>query len=554
VPTKDDKGTALVALLREVQPRERGLSCAVLTRKNDEAQRIASLLRRELRCDVVCESEEAVATDNAVTLVLLSVIQLGAHPQDGMAWHHVRMTPLRRWVEQHRFNAARTGEEVRRDLLLGGFLSVAEKWSGRLREVFPELDAFGEWRLRQFLEMCARFDESGSRDVDAFQSYAREHRVAVAGATQALQVMTIHKSKGLEFDLVILPNLQESILDDTSDLRLLTERDENGATQWVLDRPSAILLEWDGALVPNVDKHRSRSAFEGLCLLYVAMTRAKQGLYLITNDEPKPKARSEAKLVRSLLNPHGESVPYDLPDAPFVKALYESGTRDWFAQYPLKAVEEASAGPVTAPEQDLGALLRAVNQPVQRRTPSEEENFHLLGRDFLTPQREVSRRMGTLVHELFEAVTWLDAGGVKALMKQWQSRGLDQRVRFDEAAERVTKALKNEAARKFFENSGGQSEVWTERRFDLLLEGEWISGTLDRVVLECDANGICTQATLVDFKTDHVTSVEEAGAKAVSYAPQLDLYKKAVQRLTGLSAERIKTALIFVAGPWLVEG
>lgn len=554
---KDEKDTALVALLEKIQPQERGLSCAVLTRGNDQAKRIAALLRRELECDVVCESEEAIATDNAVTLLLLSLIQLGAHPQDTFAWHHVRMTPLRPWVEKHRMNAERTGEEVRREILRDGFLGVAEMWSARLREVFPELDAFSEWRLRQLLEMCARFDESGSRDVDAFLQFAREHRVAAGGAARTLQVMTIHKSKGLEFDIVILPDLQVTVLDDARRIRLLTARDDEGLTEWVLDRPPSKVLEWDGALVPEVERMEARAAFEGLCRLYVAMTRAKQGLYVIQHTTGMIQNRSEAGLVRSLLKESEEGVPYELPTATPVRAIYERGTRDWFESHEMSEDEVAEvASKVAVPEKSLGDLLRAVNQPVQRRTPSGEESFKLKGADLLTPQRELSRRMGTLVHELFEAVEWVDDDGQNdeaQLAKIWKARGLSQRLRFDEAAEKVCRALRDADVRKYFVKGLASREVWSERRFDLLLEGEWISGTLDRVVLERDAKGAFAQATIVDFKTDYVIDSASAKKSAEGYAPQMKLYRQAVQRLTGLKAEKVRVALVFIAGPWVEE-
>jgi ATP-dependent exoDNAse (exonuclease V) beta subunit len=558
VGTKEDKDAALVALLEKIQPRERGLSCAVLTRGNEQAKRLAGLLRRELACDVMCESEEAVATDNAVTLLLLSLIQLGAHPQDTFAWHHVRMTPLRAWVEQHRMNAECAGAEVRGEVLRSGFLGVAEIWSKRLHEVFPELDAFSEWRLRQFLEMCARFDESGSRDVDAFLQFAREHRVAAAGATRALQVMTIHKSKGLEFDVVILPDLQVTVLDDARRVRLLTARDDNGDTEWVLDRPPALVLDWDGRLAPEVERMEARAAFEGLCRLYVAMTRAKEGLYLIQQTGSRAfQERSEAGVTCHLLKEQEDGVPYELPTATPVHVFYERGERDWFEQHEMKAELAAPETPKTATaKQPLGELLRAVNQPVQRRTPSGEESFKLKGSDLLTPQRDLSRRLGTRVHELFEAVEWLaeaDADIDNALAKLWKARGLDQRQRFDEAAEKVRGALRDAAVREYFIQGTGTREVWRERRFDLLLDKEWISGTLDRVVLERDAKGVCTAATIVDFKTDAAAGPEDARKKAESYAPQMKLYRKAVQRLAGLGVERIGVALVFVNGPWVVD-
>ncbi len=59
---------AVVTLIREINPLERGLSCAVLLRKNDTARRMSDTLRARLGVEVICESEETVLVDNPATL------------------------------------------------------------------------------------------------------------------------------------------------------------------------------------------------------------------------------------------------------------------------------------------------------------------------------------------------------------------------------------------------------------------------------------------------------------------------------------------------------
>ena len=292
VPAKEEKEAALIVLLRHLRPLARNLTCAVLVRKNDRARDLAAKLRAVLDCEVVCESEEAVATDNPVTLALLSVLQVAAHPGDSFAWNHLRMTPLADWMEREKLTPGRLGAEVRRELRKGGFLSVAESWAAHLRSAAGGFEAFSEWRVRQFLEIAAAFDSTGSRDIDAFLRHAREHRAAGAGGTRALQVMTIHKSKGLEFDVVILPELQTTILDDARRQRLLYKRDREGEIEWLLDKPPSAIVDWDGRLAEDVERLEARAAFEGLCRLYVAMTRARRELKVLVTrgarnvDEP----------------------------------------------------------------------------------------------------------------------------------------------------------------------------------------------------------------------------------------------------------------------------
>ena len=107
-----------------------------------------------------------------------------------------------------------------------------------------------------------------------------------AQAPETLQVMTIHKSKGLEFDTVIVPGLGYR-----------TGRDDPQLLQW-LERPNAaggsdLLL---GALTEQgrdedpvyrcvTRLHKERQRQEDGRLLYVAVTRARQRVHLIGHAE-----------------------------------------------------------------------------------------------------------------------------------------------------------------------------------------------------------------------------------------------------------------------------
>ena len=77
-------------------------------------------------------------------------------------------------------------------------------------------------------------------------------------------------------------------------------------------------------------------------------------------------------------------------------------------------------------------------------------------------------------------------------------------------------------------------QLLRERTFDIVLAGEMVSGVFDRVHLFAD------QAVIIDFKTD------KAGEEAVDqYRPQLELYRSALAKLTGLEESAISCQLLF---------
>jgi ATP-dependent helicase/nuclease subunit A len=538
----EDEGNPLVdavaALIRELNPPARGLTCAVLVRKNDTARAMSEALRAALGMEVICESQEAVCVDNPATLALLSLVQLAAHPGDTKAWEHLGMTPLGEGLRAECMERALLSARLRMDFSALGFLAVLRDWAERLRCEMVDCDAFTERRLAQLLDFAADYDESGSRDLDDFLRRAREHTVREETASaRAIQVMTVHQSKGLQFDIVILPELQGEALNSVTRNRLFVARGERGRVDWVLDKPEKLVIERDEVLDAAQDHEKARQAFEGLCRLYVAMTRAELGLYAFVTEPKRKTNGNEADLLTQRLGV-ADSATYEV-GALACKTVWEHGERDWFSAHALKIEPEESATDSRVVGA-LGSLLRKVNISLQRRAPSGEEAFLLTGSEFASPMREVKRQLGLRVHELFAAIRWLDE--VKDATSAWKAAALEAG---DGAAELCLRALGVDDVRQYFIRGTADREVWIERRFDLADDQEWISGIFDRVVLERNGAGGWTRATILDFKTDDVRDEDALRERAASYAPQMKLYRQAAARLTGLSSCEIRVGLVF---------
>lgn len=123
-----------------------------------------------------------------------------------------------------------------------------------------------------------------------------------------LQIMTIHKSKGLEFDLVILPGLSsKSNRADKSLLRWLKLPSHSHDNLFLLSPIQACngqgndLYDYLG----KIDKEKSH--FELQRLLYVAVTRAKKRLYLFDNQESNEESKAPEGSFRAFLSAH----PFD---------------------------------------------------------------------------------------------------------------------------------------------------------------------------------------------------------------------------------------------------
>ena len=96
-----------------------------------------------------------------------------------------------------------------------------------------------------------------------------------------LQVMTIHKAKGLEFDVVILPGLGNKRASDASRLLYWLQRSNHESDSVVVASASEAGAEKDAIVRYVKAVEKKRNLHEEARLLYVAATRAKRELHLI---------------------------------------------------------------------------------------------------------------------------------------------------------------------------------------------------------------------------------------------------------------------------------
>ncbi len=135
--------------------------------------------------------------------------------------------------------------------------------------------------------------------------------------------MTIHQSKGLEFDAVFLPDLDLQIKGRPPAFVLRTP-DRTAAPTGVIRyfnkalRPY-ISEEWQQIFV-EVSEHQLT---EALCVFYVALTRARQALYLYTTAHSKPANRWGSVLQSILVSNPSERGESD-------RLLYRQGDEEWY--------------------------------------------------------------------------------------------------------------------------------------------------------------------------------------------------------------------------------
>ncbi len=344
---------------------------------------------------------------------------------------------------------------------------------------------------------------------------------------RGVQLLTIHRAKGLEFEHVIVPALNQG-----------TRSDSPPALRWQRHSRGFLLAAAKDAENPLYDwlayEDKSRAAYELQRLLYVACTRARTSL-LLTASQVKEKPRAG-----SLLQHLWRALPADAKTV-------ETGT----AKQGALAPSESDDAP--------GSHHRLISEFHWRpKTPLP-----------LNPSRISARRnaadaasktpdviIGTLVHEELRALaeaplpTVADIEAwVQARRPLWQRRLGAAGLPAEQIPEAITRCqthlertLRDDTGRWIL---GPREAAASEHGVTGLIAGETVNAYFDRTFV---ADG---KRWIIDFKTD-ATDGSEASITRIrqQHTQQLENYRTLAAALYG---EPIRTALYLTALPRLVE-
>lgn len=527
---EDDIKEKVLTLLRGVREKiEEGMTVALLVRSGDDARKWLEILAAG-GVAAVSQSNPKAGIDNPLSAAVRSAIRLAAHPGDRFAMNHLSLHPLCSvplWSENGGFSQSKLMDAAGRALADGGFTGLMDLLLGSLETLLEEDDAFGRERACSLRVIARKADASGIVEPDDFLRLMAEYEEKGVSSPNAVQVMTIHKSKGLEYDMVVIPFLGSQNPLDAVKAGVIEVCNPSGQfpppaqETFLLRLPAAEIRSASGnvRLKESDDVRRAERAYEELCTWYVAMSRAKHALHIFSNlpDPKNDKNRdtdcpSITLLMKWLL---GENRSW--------------GNESWAENFrPSREISGRIVLPAAIP-------VTSRNKALVKSRPSDEGHGGLPGA-VLFAERDASG-LGTAVHSLFESIKWIDDG--------W---AVPEGFSNQEAESLVRGCLSSLEVGILFKEPAGEAEVWREKRFDLVLGEEWISGCFDRVVIHREG-GVVTKVDLVDFKTD----VCDAADLPAKYAPQLGKYREVLGHLLGIDPVIVRPLLIHVRSGRVIQ-
>jgi ATP-dependent helicase/nuclease subunit A len=344
-------------------------------------------------------------------------------------------------------------------------------------------------------DQVAIFTAMGDKGLNSFLDWWQEEgfKKALPASDQqdAVQIMTIHKSKGLEFKAVLIPFLNWKLNISSGFLKKVLWVD---AGNTAFGNFSTLPVDYSSKLATTTF---AREYFEEMLLnymdtlntLYVATTRARDFLYLVC-----PKAALVEKSKEGAKN-EMQNILLDLfkvnNDADFVldETLVSFGT--FPAQIHKKDPNEHSGVEISVYE---------VNDQLSAKfnyQTATEDNW-----------KNAKQRKGIVLHKILESLTDLEQ--LDKLISGHMQEGLIRSGERDEIKEAVTAVLKQKDISAWFKEA---KFIISER--DMILEGGEIKRPDKLFVME-------NKVVLLDFKF---------GAEHKKYIEDINLYKENLEKM-----------------------
>lgn len=564
-----------------------GATIGVLTRTNNAVARIV----HELSQLNVPASEEGGTppTDSAAVLAMLSLLQLTSHPGCMVSRFHVANSPLSPIVGLRDWRNDAQSEIVAANLrcrfMDDGYGQTLQTLSESIRE---DCTARDRLRLQQIVAQGWQFDQTGSLNPCDFVRLLENSKFQKSEPAP-VRVMTIHQSKGLEFDVVVLPDLDTPIF----------KAPEAAFTgPGAGEVPDRVCVWGNRALWPMLPDELQeafrdtvrRQIADNMSVFYVAVTRAIHSLHMLVKPmSSKHPPKTYAGLLLASLTNESQAQPSVM--------LYETGDAEWFKSAP-DAITSVPA-PRTSqssvvPKVRLAPMTDGRRRGLKRRAPSrhDETRLYLPAVTSLIARREFPptstdfdpsgatprvdpRTRGTVMHAWFERIEWLDDPAAMPDESTLRQEAADLAVPKEAVDKLLSEFLvaiqRPETHRVFLQKDiaeldcfvgfreaiqSGQmtTRVERERTLVFLQQNEMVQGSIDRLVLLL-RNGRPVAADIIDFKTDRFAGDRSRWieARRLHYGPQLEEYRFAVSHCFGIPLAQIGTRLLLIEADAVVS-
>ena len=350
-------------------------------------------------------------------------------------------------------------------------------------------DAYVQFFLDEVL--AKQIKEASIQDFLDFWEHKKESLSIVTSENpKAIKIMTIHKSKGLEFPIVIFPCDLNIYQDINPKVWLENHNDDfpnmlvslNKEVQYVNDQGKEMYNQWRSAL-----------ELDSFNLLYVALTRAAEKLYIITKK----------KLLRSGLE------DFNYYSGIFISFLKDNNLWD---ENETEYVFGDTTKKVTRYDEETPSQI----QETFISTPWKNHQIKLLANSsiFWGTSRGEAKQYGTFIHKVLSEIITKD--DVKSVLHKYVQQGEITLQEKNEIEESILKIITHPELQKYYSKD---VVVYNER--EIVSNHQIVIP--DRLVIDQE-----NKVTVLDYKTG--IAKEEHRFQLEKYASVLESLKYTVQK------------------------
>ena len=490
---------------------------AVVCRKRKQASQIANWLNEEGY--KVISSEALLLLHSPKVTFLVAIAQYLNNPDLDL--------PRKQILEYlHESNRIKESLEVVFDLYLknrqswkvffqenGWDLNEEQLLMSPLQECFEELIRMFQLNetydvyLQFFQEAVLDFSQSKGGDLSAFLEWWEENQHQLAldlpQNMDAIQILTIHKSKGLEFPVVIYPFANQTVSHSNPMNQELIWVDLPAENESTVESALVSFTQGlkDSSLSQHYEEELRKKEVDLLNDTYVAFTRAAERLYILSESKEKSTHLSLSHLLHAYVgssNMHTQENQYSV------------------------GKEERKEQQTIQPEEESKEVLQYRSTAWKDKVALSSLSVSKKG-----GKGTEARAYGTLVHEILANIH--DHSEIEHTIEDFYFSGRLSEEQKTELLHKLQSLLKREEIKKFF-----SSEDPCKRESSLLSsEGELLRP--DRVIYLKD------QVAVMDYKTGEI---------ADSHYDQLKHYCETIQQTTD---QEVKGYLLYTELEELVE-